>query len=411
MSNYFPVLNKKAQRFFSLPFFSDYRTILALWILMCVAMILKCPTENNFEIFAAVFKHTIKQLPLYEYYPEEYIDINLYGPVFSLVVAPFSVLPRPLNLFLWLVFLCLFLFVAIRRSDLTNYQQLFVFWFCTHELLNALFRSQFNIVIPALVLLTFTQIERNRNFYAAFFIMLGTLTKLYGIIGLAFFLFSKNKTQLIGGLISWALILFVAPMLISSPEYILGQYADWYDTILTKNSNNINGIAGDFGEPTTNISFLGMIRKISGLTNYSDIWLFILGIIAFAIPYLRINSYKYVSFRQMILASSLMFCVLFSSSSENSTYIIAFVGVAIWYCCVPWKRTRWDIALMGFAFILSSLSPGDLFPRYLREEYVRPYALKALPVMMIWTKLCWEMYTRDYSPIPKDQTPSFSPTT
>ena len=98
----------------------------------------------------------------------------------------------------------------------------------------------------------------------------------------------------------------------------------------------------------------------------------------------------------MFLASVLMFCVLFSNSSENSTYIIAFVGVSVWYCCVPWKRTRWDIALMVFVFVLSSLSPGDLFPAYLRTEYVRPYALKALPVTIVWFKLCWEILTKDY---------------
>jgi hypothetical protein len=28
---------------------------------------------------------------------------------------------------------------------------------------------------------------------------------------------------------------------------------------------------------------------------------------------------------------------------------------------------------------------------------VQPYALKALPVTLIWLKLCYELYTRDYS--------------
>ena len=55
-----------------------------------------------------------------------------------------------------------------------------------------------------------------------------------------------------------------------------------------------------------------------------------------------------------------MFVVLFSTGSESSTYIIAFVGVALWFVAVPWKRSRWDIALMIFAFILTSLSPSDL---------------------------------------------------
>ena len=91
------------------------------------------------------------------------------------------------------------------------------------------------------------------------------------------------------------------------------------------------------------------------------------------------------------------FTVLFSTGSESSTYIIAFVGVAIWYWAAPWQRTRWDIALMVFAFILTSLSPSDLFPAYVRQEWVQPYALKALPVTIIWLQLTLEMLCKDYA--------------
>ena len=54
------------------------------------------------------------------------------------------------------------------------------------------------------------------------------------------------------------------------------------------------------------------------------------------------------------------------------------------------------LALLIFAFILTSFSPSDLFPKYLRDEFVRPYALKALPCVMIWLKLTYELLTRDY---------------
>jgi hypothetical protein len=92
-----------------------------------------------------------------------------------------------------------------------------------------------------------------------------------------------------------------------------------------------------------------------------------------------------------------MFVVLFSTGSESSGYIIALVGVVIWYTAVPWQRNGWDIALMIFVFVLSSLSPSDLFPAYLRKEWVQPYALKALPVTLVWLKLCWEMAIKDYA--------------
>ena len=92
-----------------------------------------------------------------------------------------------------------------------------------------------------------------------------------------------------------------------------------------------------------------------------------------------------------------MFVVLFSTGSESSTYIIAFMGVAIWYVAAPWKRSRTDVVLMVFAFILTSMSPSDLFPAYLRKHYITPYALKALPCVVIWLKLVYEMCFKDYA--------------
>ena len=394
------VCREKTAEFLRLPFFHDYRTILVIWVVMCLILAItkSYNSDNNYLIFAGVWNHTIAELPLFDHYPEEYGDMNHYGPFFAYVIAPFAWMPRYAGMFFWMLFLSLFLYVAVRRSDLTKGQQLFVFWFCTHELLNALFLQQYNVAIAAGVLLTFTMIERRHDFWAAFFIMLGTMIKLYGIVGLAFFFFSKNKTRLLLSCLFWGIVMFVAPMAIASPDYVVSQYYEWYVALVEKNQENINVLAGNMADLSTNISLLGMVRRTTQIVTYSDLWLIIPGLTAFAIPYLRISQYKHVAFRQALLASVLMFTVLFSTGSENSTYIIAFVGVALWYCCAPWKRGGWDIALMVVVFVISSLSPGDLFPKAVYRGLIQPYALKALPVTIVWLRLCYEMYTRDYAP-------------
>ena len=380
----------RCKAFFAKPFFHDYRTLLGLWLLLGVeAAVMKMHSHNNFLIFRGVFWHTWQQVSLYAAYPAEYWDVNHYGPLFSLVFAPFAVVPEWLGLLLWCVVLSLFLYVAVRRSSMTKYQQLFVFWFCAHELLTALYMQQFNIAIAAIILLAFFLIEKERDTEAAFFIMLGTFVKLYGIVGLAFFFFSKHKVRFVLSLIGWSVVLFVAPMLISSPEYIIGQYQEWYTCLVEKNGENLDSIA-------QNISLLGMVHRVSGIA-FNDLWIILPGLLMFGIPYLRFSQYKNMAFRQNLLASVLMFVVLFSTGSESSGYIIPFVGIVIWYTAAPWQRNGWDVALLVFAFILSSLSPSDLFPAYLRKEWVQPYALKALPVTLIWLKLCFEMYTKDYA--------------
>ncbi|MBQ6378236.1 MAG: DUF2029 domain-containing protein [Prevotella sp.] len=371
---------------------TDPRTLLWLWMIVAVTGMTRFGhgRENNFLIFKQVYWHVVERLPLYIEYPAEYFDLNHYGPTFSLVIAPFAIPPTWLGMLLWLVALTLFLYVAIRHNVFTRYQQVFIYWFCIHELLNGIQMQQFNIAITAIILLSYYFIEKEKDFWAALMIVLGTLVKLYGIVGLAFFLFSRHKGRLVGSLVFWAVVLFVAPMVISSPDYIVGQYHDWFVCLVEKNADNM------FSQGT-NISLLGLVRKISGCAAYSDLWLIIPGVVAFALPYLRLGQYHHEAFRQTLLASVLMFTVLFSTGSENSSYIIAVVGVAIWFTAAPWQRSKWDIALMVYVFIFCTMAHSDLMPRFVREEWMKPYGLKALPVVVVWLKLCYEMCVRDYA--------------
>ena len=146
----------------------------------------------------------------------------------------------------------------------------------------------------------------------------------------------------------------------------------------------------------TNISLLGLFRKFSGSSSYSDLCIIIPGIIILALPLLRLKQYVHDAFRQTMLASVLIFTILFSTGSENSTYIIAVVGVAIWYTAAPWQRSKWDVALMVYVFFFCTMAHSDLMPKTLREEWIKPYALKALPVALVWLKLCYEMMVKDY---------------
>ena len=384
----------KLQAFFHKPFFSNPRTLFGLWTLLAVvAGLTKMAPHrhNNFLIFRGVFWHTIQKLSLYDFYPTEYNDHNHYGPIFSLVIAPFAVVPDAIGLLGWLVVLALGMYYAVRRLPLEEGRQIFLYWFCAHELLTALQMQQFNIAIAAIIIGSFAAIERGREVTAAFLIVLGTFVKLYGVVGLAFFFFVKRKPRFILALIGWSVVCFVAPMLISSPEYVVGQYVEWYERLAAKNGENTFSLM-------QNISLLGMIRKASGSASYSDLLVILPGLALFGLPYLRFGQYRHLAFRYAILSSVLLFVVLFSTGSESSTYIIPFAGIALWYTTSPWKRSGWDVALLVFAFVLSSLSPSDLFPRSLREAYVLPYALKALPPTLIWLRLSYELLTRDYAP-------------
>ena len=394
----------------------DHRVLCGLWIIIgFVSAVTKLsPTRhNNYDIFRYVFYNTWNGESLYAQSTDGgFWDINHYGPLFSLIIAPFAVMPVWMGMILWCTLLAAFLYwAACKHCSLENtystkavdgysYIKPFMIWFCAHELLTALFMQQFNVAIAGILLLSFYYVEQEKDQYATLFIVIGTLVKLYGIVGIAFFFFSKHKLKYILSLLGWSVLLVCLPMLISSPEYQLSQYQEWVQCLSEKNDENLLAMS-------QNISLLGLVRKFGyNLTgdawwaqSYQDIYLILAGMITMAIGYFRIGQWKNPCFRHTVLAAVLMFVCLFSTGTESSGYIIALIGCVIWYCAVPWKRTKLDVALMTFAFILTSLSPSDLFPKYLKQEFVQPYALKALPVAIIWIKLCYEFITKKYDTI------------
>lgn len=97
--------------------------------------------------------------------------------------------------------------------------------------------SLFNVIIAAIIIASFYCIEKDIT--AACFIMIGTFVKLYGIVGLAFFFFSKHKVKFVAALIGWAALFFVLPMAITSPEYIIDQYKEWHVSLAGKNMENM----------------------------------------------------------------------------------------------------------------------------------------------------------------------------
>ena len=388
-------MKERIKQFLTLPFLSDRRVLLGIWTLLSLVGMLKLHrSHNNFLIFKGVYWHTVNGTSLYAAYPSEYSDVNHYGPLFSLIIAPFALLPEWAGMLLWLLFLSGWLFAAIYWSGLRKSQQVYIYWFCGFTLLTALFMQQFNIAIAAIILSSFFLIEKEHEGWAAFFIVLGTLVKLYGIVGLAFFLFSRHKLRLTLWLAVWSVILFLAPMAISSPDYIIGQYHEWFTCLVEKNTHNLNSFA-------QNISLLGFVRRTTGHADYSDLWLIIPGMALFALPYLHFSQYKNLAFRETILASVLLFVILFSTGSEASGYVIALLGVCIWYTAAPWKRGKWAIALMVFVFILSGMGNCDLIPKTIRHDYIQTYALRALPISIVWLWLCYELCTKDYTPIEK----------
>lgn len=366
--------------------FENYRFITILWFTLALATVVQnvwiAGKFNNYLIFNGVFWHTLKQLPLYLPYPDEYFDANHYGILFSAIIAPFALLPKWIGCTLWIMANAAFLYWVIRQLPLSKKAIIAVLLIAAHDMYTAAAMQQFNISVIALLVGAFVFIERRQSHWATLLIVIGTLTKLYGIVGLAFFFFAKDKWRFIWSGLFWLIALFCLPMLYSSPDYVVSQYFDWYASLAEKNVSNLNTTTYNL----QNLSLLGFLQR-TGIYNNNSI-VILIGLGLFALPYLRIRQYKNLNFRLLLLASVSIFLCLFSTGTENSTYVVAYVGIGIWFM-VSELHPKLKITLLVLA-MLGSLSPTDLF-KPLKEPYIIRYSLRAVPVTLVWLAIVYEM--------------------
>lgn len=377
--------------------FGSVYLIYCIWFLLAAFAVIAEMSRgltgiDNYLIFEGVFKHVVQEKYLFSYYPEEYVSFNNYGPAFSLVIAPFALLPTYIGCFFWAMANAAALFIALKMLPLEEKQKIILYWIVLIEMMTSIHSVQFNPMFTAFFIFTFVFTLRGKDWIATLFIALGILTKLYGIAGLAFFFFSKNKIQFIISLMVWLTVIVAAPILYSSYDYIVQSYEDWYYQIIRRNQQNIDNsrTAG-----MQDISVPGMIRRIFKYYGPIDFPIIAAAGVLFGIPLLKKQNQDHPNFKLNYLALVLISVVIFSSAAESPTFVIAVTGAAIWFITQQQPYSTKIKATLWLLFLLTILSPTDLIPPYIRINFILAYSLKALPCFIIWCWLiisCWKIH-------------------
>ena len=366
---------------------------IALWFglsLIAVMLDVQGTKLNNFIIFKQVYLHTVQQVNLYIEYPHQYTDVNLYGPFFSIIMAPFSILPDKAGAILWVLLNVGILYYAIRNLPIAKPAQNTVLILSSHEMMTASSWLQSNGLTAACIILTFTSLQKGKEGYAAFYLLLAAFIKIYGIAGLAFFFFSKKPLRFIAWLTVWSIIFFTAPMLISGSDFIVQSYIDWRQALIQKSAKNIRL---DINNDYQDISMMGIIRR-TFFPALKDSFVIVPALLLSASQYLQYRFFTNTSLRLYLLCSVLLFTVIFSTGSESPTYIIAFPAVCIWYILQP--KNGWATAMLVFTLLLTSFSYSDIFTPWVRTHIARPYALKALPCCILWIIIIVQIHKRQF---------------
>jgi hypothetical protein len=332
---------------------------------------------NNFKIFSLSYFHLIKNKDLYKLYPDEHWDYYKYSPTFALLMAPFAHLPDFAGLLLWNLLNALILFYALWKLPLySDRTKLFITGFILIELITSLQNSQSNGLIAGLIVLAFVLLENKKTGPASLCIVLTVFIKLFGAAAFVLFLFYPNKLKAAAYSAGLIVVFTLLPLMVIAPSQLYFLYQSWFQLLISDQ------------DASYGLSVAGWLHSWFNI-EFSKNIIVLFGLILLSVPLLKFKFFRDVKFRLLFLSSLLIWLVIFNHKAESPTYIIAITGVAAWF--FSGKRKTEDTILIILAFIFTTLSHTNLFPKGLRDSYVTPYVLKAVPCILIWLKISVEL--------------------
>lgn len=335
---------------------------------------------NNYVIFKQSFFHLIHSQDLYPDYPAEHYDVYKYSPTFSLFMGLFAWLPDLPGLILFNLLNIVVFTIAVRRLPLTKPRLSLFLFFILIEAMIALTSSQTNVLISGLVILSWHFMEKDKPWWAALMIVFTIYIKIFGIVAFALFLFYPSRWKAAFAAVCWMILLALIPLLVVTPVQLQFLYKSW-GHLLTMDH-----------DASTGVSLYGWWRTWFGFNMNKQVFVLI-GAILFCIPLLRFSDWKQPLYRLHMLASVLIWVVIFNHKGESPTYVIAMTGVGIWYFTQRQKAI--NLTLLLLALVFTSFSSTDLiFPYKLARTYVEPFAVKAVFCSLVWFKLVWDLAMR-----------------
>lgn len=355
-------------------------------------------SHNNYLVFRSSFLNLLRGQDLYALHPESHWDLYKYSPTFALAMGPFAALPDWLGLLAWNLFNSLALFFAIRALPVQDRVRRFVYWFVCLEALTAAHNQQSNSLLAALMVLAFVALEDRRDWRAAFLVACAGFIKVYGFGAAALFLMYPRRRRLFGALAVWSAVLWLLPLVVTSPSRLLFQYRSWGSLLA-------NDHAISYG-----LSVMGILHSWFGFDPGKLVVAWV-GVVLYVLPYAKLAWRSEAAQRLSMLCSTLVFMIIFNHKAESATFVIAVTGVAIWYATQAPNPV--DRILIVLAFLLTVLSPTDLVPKSVRIGIVLKYALKALPCVLIWIRMQQRLLLgpapESASPSPSESVPGIAP--
>ena len=195
----------------------------------------------------------------------------------------------------------------------------------------------------------------------------------------ALFLFYPKKLKSAGYSVLWIIILGVIPLIAVTYGVLEMNYLSWLDLLKNDHSNELK------------FSVMGFLNSWFGVEPELKNKVMLVGVVLFSVPLIKISSYSILRFKELYLASILLWVVLFNHMAESATFIIAVTGVAVWFFTKK-NPSVIDKVLLVLVILFTLLSPSDIYPASLRNSIFIPYTIKVIPCILVWIKINIELF-------------------
>jgi hypothetical protein len=341
---------------------------------------LSYPPFQNYVIFRNAFYRLLAGQDLYAAFPQEQADFFKYRPTFALFMAPVAVLPYTAGAIAWNVTNALALFCAVMWvPTLSARAKALTLWFVLINLMSSMQSAQSNGLMAGLMLAAFAAQERNRDGLAALLVVAAVFVKPFGGLAALPCLIRPSRFRFLAYALIWGIVFALAPLAVISLPHLVESYGSWLNLLRRDHSVKVG------------TSVMSWLRAWFGLVPPKNL-VIAAGAVLLLLPLMRPTVRHDRSARLLLIASVLIWVVIFNYMAEPPTYVIAVLGVALWYFGQP--ASALNTSLLAGTFLLTCLAATDVYPRSVRGQLISPLVLRAVPCIGVWLKVQYELLTR-----------------
>lgn len=351
-----------------------------------------CKVYSTYQIFKYAYIHLMTDQAVYVGHPGEHCYSYKYSPTFALFFGLFANLSDFWGIYFWEILSAVVGFFALSKLPNLSWPQKTAFLILIlFEWLVCLQNQQTNGLIAMMLVLAWIMLEKEQYIGATGLIVATGFIKLFGLAAILLFIFYPKKFKLGLLTLAWTAFFAALPLIVVPPDALLTLYKGWEMRTLSDYNANLG------------MSIFGFLDATIGFTPEKTLTQ-VFTLLVMCISIFQWKKWGLPQFRMLSLSMILIWVVPFNHKAESSTYIIAAVGIALWYFSGPRKWP--DHVLLGVCLVLLSVIFSDLVPRWIKNDVAFEYHVKALPATIMWLRVLAEMWFGKVLPEEASENPS-----